>query len=53
MLGNPDDPEQRGVIPRSLEQIFEASQALNAQGWSFRIQVHYTCCEMHCFMISM
>lgn len=38
MLGCPDHLDQKGVIPRSLEQIFEASQALNSQGWTFQIQ---------------
>ncbi|MCO5560889.1 hypothetical protein L7F22_014509 [Adiantum nelumboides] len=38
MLGNPDDLEEKGVIPRSLEQIFESSQALSSQGWTFQIQ---------------
>ncbi|KAI5073052.1 hypothetical protein GOP47_0011844 [Adiantum capillus-veneris] len=38
MLGNPDDLEQKGVIPRSLEQIFESSQVLSSQGWTFQIQ---------------
>lgn len=38
MLGSPDDPEERGVIPRSLEQIFKSSQALSSQGWTFQIQ---------------
>ncbi|BFI43342.1 kinesin family member C1 [Marchantia polymorpha subsp. ruderalis] len=38
MLGNQDRPEQRGVIPRSLEQIFKTSQALSSTGWSFRMQ---------------
>ncbi|MCO5571610.1 hypothetical protein L7F22_025356 [Adiantum nelumboides] len=38
MLGNPDDAHQRGVIPRSLEQIFKASQSLRFQGWSFQMQ---------------
>jgi kinesin family protein C1 len=39
MLGNPDVPGEGGVIPRSLEQVFQSSQALSAQGWSFRMQV--------------
>lgn len=39
MLGNTDDIDQKGVIPRSLEQIFKASQSLSAQGWSFQMQV--------------
>lgn len=38
MLGNPDDFEEKGVIPRSLEQIFKSSQALSSQGWTFQIQ---------------
>ncbi|CAM6020101.1 unnamed protein product [Sphagnum balticum] len=38
MLGNPDVPGEGGVIPRSLEQVFQSSQALCAQGWSFRMQ---------------
>ncbi|KAH9317288.1 hypothetical protein KI387_019057, partial [Taxus chinensis] len=38
MLGKPDAPEQKGIIPRSLEQIFKTSQALSSQGWSFRMQ---------------
>lgn len=39
MLGSQDLKEQRGVIPRSLEQIFKTSQAMSLQGWSFRMQV--------------
>ncbi|KAH7431921.1 hypothetical protein KP509_08G073300 [Ceratopteris richardii] len=38
MLGNPDNDDQKGVIPRSLEQIFKASQSLNDQGWRFQMQ---------------
>eukprot|EP00250_Pteridium_aquilinum_P010308 c19286_g1_i1 orf=318-2759(+) len=38
MLGNPNEVDQKGVIPRSLEQIFKASQSLSAQGWSFQLQ---------------
>ncbi len=44
MLGNPDVPGEGGVIPRSLEQVFQSSQALSAQGWSFRMQV---CADMY------
>jgi kinesin family member C1 len=39
MMGNPEVEEQKGMIPRSLEQIFQASQALNSQGWRFKMQV--------------
>ncbi|KAJ7524216.1 hypothetical protein O6H91_18G082900 [Diphasiastrum complanatum] len=38
MLGNPDLPDERGVIPRSLEQIFKSSQEFRSKGWSFRLQ---------------
>ncbi|KAF8030049.1 hypothetical protein BT93_E2468 [Corymbia citriodora subsp. variegata] len=38
MLGKPDAPKQKGLIPRSLEQIFQTSQALSAQGWKYKLQ---------------
>ncbi|XP_038689461.1 kinesin-like protein KIN-14C [Tripterygium wilfordii] len=38
MMGRPEAPEQRGLIPRSLEQIFQSSQALIAQGWKYKMQ---------------
>lgn len=38
MLGNPEIPDEGGVIPRSLEQVFASSQALIAQGWKFCMQ---------------
>jgi kinesin family protein C1 len=41
MLGDPDDFDQMGVIPRSLEQIFKSSEALSLQGWTFQMQVSY------------
>ncbi|KAG0450480.1 hypothetical protein HPP92_026709 [Vanilla planifolia] len=34
----PEAPEQKGLIPRSLEQIFETSQSLQCQGWTYKIQ---------------
>lgn len=36
MLGSPDQP---GMIPRAMQQIFESSQGLEKQGWSFMMQV--------------
>ncbi|EOA15696.1 hypothetical protein CARUB_v10006408mg [Capsella rubella] len=39
MMGRPETPEQKGLIPRSLEQIFQASQSLGAQGWKYKMQV--------------
>ncbi|XVE51197.1 hypothetical protein DITRI_Ditri02bG0020300 [Diplodiscus trichospermus] len=38
MMGRPEAPEQKGLIPRSLEQIFESSQSLQAQGWKYKMQ---------------
>ncbi|XP_058091957.1 kinesin-like protein KIN-14D [Magnolia sinica] len=38
MMGRPEDPEQKGLIPRSLEQIFQTSQSLLSQGWSYKMQ---------------
>ena len=39
MMGRPEAPEQKGLIPRSLEQIFQSSQSLQAQGWKYKMQV--------------
>lgn len=38
MLGQPDQAAHKGLIPRSLEQIFKSSQALQCQGWKFKMQ---------------
>ncbi|XWS19479.1 hypothetical protein CRYUN_Cryun31cG0019600 [Craigia yunnanensis] len=38
MMGRPETPEQKGLIPRSLEQIFQSSQSLQAQGWKYKMQ---------------
>ncbi|KAH7282430.1 hypothetical protein KP509_35G030400 [Ceratopteris richardii] len=38
MLGQPDQQAHKGLIPRSLEQIFKSSQALQNQGWRFTMQ---------------
>jgi len=39
MMGRPDAPDLKGLIPRSLEQIFQTSQSLKDQGWKFTMQV--------------
>ncbi|XP_038685654.1 kinesin-like protein KIN-14N [Tripterygium wilfordii] len=39
MMGKPGHPEQKGLIPRSLEQIFQTKQALETQGWKYDMQV--------------
>ncbi len=36
MLGT---PEERGMIPRAMDQIFASSAAMEAQGWSFDMRV--------------
>ncbi|KAG6491371.1 hypothetical protein ZIOFF_052711 [Zingiber officinale] len=38
MMGNPECTEQSGLIPRSLEQIFQTSQSLTCQGWKYKMQ---------------
>lgn len=30
---------QRGVIPRAVQQLFEASRSLQEQGWTFEMKV--------------
>ncbi|KAE8125657.1 hypothetical protein FH972_020436 [Carpinus fangiana] len=39
MMGRPGHPEQKGLIPRSLEQIFQTKQSLQPQGWRYEMQV--------------
>ncbi|GMN63139.1 hypothetical protein TIFTF001_032212 [Ficus carica] len=39
MMGKPGQPEQKGLIPRSLEQIFRTRQSLLPQGWKYEMQV--------------
>ncbi|KAJ8477062.1 hypothetical protein OPV22_020789 [Ensete ventricosum] len=39
MMGNTEHAEQKGLIPRSLEQIFQTSQSLQYQGWKYKMQV--------------
>ena len=38
MLGT---PEERGMIPRAMDQIFASSAAMEAQGWSFDMRVSF------------
>ncbi|KAG8066364.1 hypothetical protein GUJ93_ZPchr0004g40372 [Zizania palustris] len=37
MMGQPGI-DQKGIIPRSLEQIFKTSQSLESQGWKYCMQ---------------
>ncbi|XP_057950155.1 kinesin-like protein KIN-14N [Malania oleifera] len=39
MMGKPGLPELKGLIPRSLEQIFQTRQSLRSQGWKYEMQV--------------
>ncbi|KAL8046444.1 hypothetical protein ABFS82_08G179000 [Erythranthe guttata] len=39
MMGKQGPPDQKGLIPRSLEQVFESRQILEAQGWKYEMQV--------------
>ncbi|XP_076890246.1 kinesin-like protein KIN-14N [Bidens hawaiensis] len=39
MMGTPRSYDDKGLIPRSLEQIFEARQKLKDQGWKYEMQV--------------
>ncbi|KAI4322833.1 hypothetical protein L6164_022489 [Bauhinia variegata] len=39
MMGRPGHPEEKGLIPRSLEQIFQTKQSLLSQGWKYEMQV--------------
>ncbi|WOK96450.1 hypothetical protein Cni_G05157 [Canna indica] len=38
MMGNTEHIYQKGLIPRSLEQIFQTSQSLKCQGWQYKMQ---------------
>ncbi|KAM1150078.1 hypothetical protein FF1_030678 [Malus domestica] len=39
MMGKPGDQDQKGLVPRSLEQIFKTIQSLQPQGWKYEMQV--------------
>lgn len=39
MMGRPGNANKKGLIPRSLEQIFETRQSLQSQGWKYELQV--------------
>ncbi|CAL0300852.1 unnamed protein product [Lupinus luteus] len=38
MMGKPNASDLKGLIPRSLEQIFQISQSLEDQGWKYKMQ---------------
>ncbi|KAK4797152.1 hypothetical protein SAY86_029478 [Trapa natans] len=39
MMGKPGIPEEKGLIPRCLEQIFQTKESLLSNGWKFEMQV--------------
>ncbi|CAI8593017.1 unnamed protein product [Vicia faba] len=39
MMGRPGHPGEKGLIPRSLEQIFQTKQSQQPQGWKYEMQV--------------
>ncbi|CAM0948434.1 unnamed protein product [Alopecurus aequalis] len=39
MMGHPEVHDKKGVIPRAVEQIFQASQCPVSQGWIYNVQV--------------
>ncbi|XP_004487619.1 kinesin-like protein KIN-14N [Cicer arietinum] len=39
MMGRPGHPGEKGLIPRSLEQIFQTRQSQQPQGWKYEMQV--------------
>ncbi|CAA3010936.1 kinesin KIN-14N [Olea europaea subsp. europaea] len=39
MMGKSRLHDQKGLIPRTLEQVFETRQALQSQGWKYEMQV--------------
>lgn len=39
MMGRPGIPEEKGLIPRCLEQIFQTKESLQSQGWKYKMQV--------------
>lgn len=34
-------PEQRGIIPRSIDLLFEAKKELEGMGWKYKIRVSW------------
>lgn len=39
MMGRPGHVDEKGLIPRCLEQIFQTKQSLQSQGWKYELQV--------------
>lgn len=41
MEGVQEDLEQRGMIPRSVEQVFASAEHLRQDGWKYELQVSF------------
>jgi hypothetical protein len=41
MNGSPSDPELRGVTPRAVAKILEASERLKGSGWTFTLEATF------------
>lgn len=41
MEGNVNSPEKKGVIPRSIDEIFDKIEETNKLGWNFEVYVQY------------
>ena len=39
MMGPAFNYDQRGIIPRAVEQLYQETRALEADGWSFDMKV--------------
>lgn len=47
MLGSPDD---RGMIPRAMDQIFASSAAMETRGWTFDMRVSFCLQQLQTLM---
>jgi kinesin family protein C1 len=45
MTGNVNSEEHKGIIPRSVDLIFDKTMELSSQGWNFDIAV--SCCQIY------
>ena len=41
MLGEQSDPETRGIIPRAVAKVVEASKANAKKGWTYEMRASY------------
>ena len=41
MLGTGQDPDSRGIVPRAVEKVIEASQANRIRGWEYNMEASY------------